>query len=64
MKKFIAAALSAAICVGAVSAANVCAVSPDIGGISVQDVRVAEGGKCGESAEWKYEGGKLTISGT
>ncbi|MCR4639204.1 leucine-rich repeat protein [Ruminococcus sp.] len=64
MKKFIAAALSAAICIGAVSAANICAATPDISGISAENIRVAESGKCGNDAYWSYENGKLTITGS
>ncbi|MBQ6034389.1 MAG: leucine-rich repeat domain-containing protein, partial [Ruminococcus sp.] len=63
MKKFVAAALSAAICMGAVSAPCVFAVTTDMGGISAEDVRVAESGKCGNDAYWSFENGRLTITG-
>ncbi|MBP5378488.1 MAG: leucine-rich repeat domain-containing protein [Ruminococcus sp.] len=64
MKKFIAAAVSAALCIGAVSAANVCAVTVDMGGITAEDVIVAASGNCGDNAKWDYTDGKLTITGT
>ena len=66
MKKLTAAALAAALCVSSVTAANVCAVTMDMGGISASEGKVAEitdSGKCGGNAEWILENDKLTISG-
>ena len=65
MKKFIAAAVSAALSMGAVPAANVCAVTVDMSGISdYAVVTAATSGTCGASAEWNYADGKLTITGS
>ena len=64
MKRILAAVMAAVMSLSAgVSAPRAVSVAATPHMTVIEDSRVGDSGKCGDNAEWKFENGKLTITG-
>ena len=64
MKKILAAVLSAAMCLSALTVNAVSAIKTDAPSGIVSELKTDDSGPCGESATWTFSNGTLTVTGT